>query len=179
MPREKTSPTTGTAVVPTEDLPWLPSLATDQPRTEGIGEANIAGPHDTLFELAHFAPTPESVPLARHRIAAFLAQSGCPREISADATLIVSELATNAIRHVTASSGFSLCVTLGPVGIRIECVDPAWNNKPHVERPSEDSQFGRGMQLIALLASAWGVRSNEDARQKTVWALLEVSDASR
>lgn len=87
------------------------------------------------------------------------------------ATLLVSEVVTNAVRH--AGTDLRLrTFRLGRDGVRIEVVDCA----PHVPlrrtRPDAAAEGGRGLHLVEHLARRWGVESTESA--KTVWFELSL-----
>jgi two-component sensor histidine kinase len=72
---------------------------------------------------------------------------------TASAGLIVSELASNALRH--AHSGFDLELSHTADSVRISVTDASGD--PPVPRDTKlDSKSGFGLQIIALLASEWG-----------------------
>ena len=86
-----------------------------------------------------------------------------------DVRVIVSELATNAVRH--ASSGFRL--TIDQVGsvLRIVCSD----HGPGSPEPGADRAIsgrgGFGLHLVDALAERWGVEGGPG--EKCVWAELD------
>jgi anti-sigma regulatory factor (Ser/Thr protein kinase) len=85
----------------------------------------------------------------------------------ADVALLVSELATNAIRH--AATGFQVTVDREAEDIRIGVTDtgdgmPVMGPQPADLNPAS----GRGLQLVERLSNSWGVESNAPHR-KTVW----------
>jgi len=83
-----------------------------------------------------------------------------------DVVLVVSELVSNAIRHV--HRGCDLRLVLTDAVIRIECVDDG-EGTPELLPRSTTRAFGRGLDLIDALTAAWGVEPM--ARQgKAVWA---------
>ena len=110
-----------------------------------------------------FAPTPESVPAAR-RFADGYANHLDPRDREA-VSLVVSELASNAVRH--AQSEF--VVAVGPVGegFRIEVRDSS-SQPPVLRHPKPTDVTGRGLTIVAALAQQWG--TDFHAGGKTVWA---------
>ena len=88
---------------------------------------------------------------------------------AADAQLIVSELASNAVLH--AGSPFSVSVRWeGPV-IRISVQDSS-PHPPMMRDASTGARSGRGLRLVDAVASNWGVEQEADG--KTVWAELAV-----
>ncbi|MEU4048692.1 ATP-binding protein [Streptomyces olivaceus] len=89
------------------------------------------------------------------------------------AALLVSELATNALRHAAGPIGVRL--VRGPDGaagvLLVEVSDPLPDlPRERVARP--DDEDGRGLQLVASTARRWGTRSGGTG--KTVWFELTV-----
>ena len=78
--------------------------------------------------------------------------------------LLVSELVTNAVVH--ARSEPSVAILLTPAAIRIEVTDSG-AGLPAVKDAADSDTSGRGMALVEMLASAWGVQPR--ATGKTVW----------
>jgi len=83
------------------------------------------------------------------------------------ATLIVSELATNAVLH--ARSRFDVAVTTDDGRIRIEVTDFG-SGAPEVGELRPTAPGGRGLRIVGALADEWGW-ADQDGR-KTVWCLL-------
>jgi anti-sigma regulatory factor (Ser/Thr protein kinase) len=79
--------------------------------------------------------------------------------------LMVSELATNSIRH--AHAAFELMVANIEGEIRIEVTDGA-DGEPRMRRAGPEDPTGRGLQIVNLLSDAWGVEHRADTG-KTVW----------
>lgn len=85
-----------------------------------------------------------------------------------DAVLITSELASNAVLH--ARTPMRLTLRSDGIGyLRIELYDEN-PRLPIVAPPLTGATSGRGLALLAALASAWGTQSDGDG--KTVWAEL-------
>lgn len=85
--------------------------------------------------------------------------------IDADvARLLVTELATNAVVH--ARTGFSVQVDESDAGVVVGVTD-ADPHTPHPAVPAPEDDGGRGLFLVAQLASRWGIRSSPPG--KTVW----------
>jgi serine/threonine-protein kinase RsbW len=88
--------------------------------------------------------------------------------------LLVSELATNSVRHT--NSGFELRISSDPSRIRISVTDRG-PGKPAVQKLDPTALSGRGLALVEMLSSSWGVRASRSAEGgKTVWLTLDVSD---
>jgi len=98
------------------------------------------------------------------------------RGVSADTMeaveLMVSELATNCIRHT--NSGFELTITRAGGEIRIEATDGA-GGTPEMRSPKPTDPSGRGLKIIDMLSTGWGVEQSAGAG-KTVW--FKVSDTA-
>ena len=110
-----------------------------------------------------FPHEPESVPSAR-RFA-----TGALRGVSADTLeaveLMVSELATNCIRHT--DSDFELTITRTGGDIRVEATDCA-GGTPEMRSPKPTDPSGRGLKIVDMLSAEWGV-DQRAATGKTVW----------
>ncbi|MEU9351595.1 ATP-binding protein [Streptomyces griseoloalbus] len=111
----------------------------------------------------------EEVARARHFVAALLSGHG-PVD---DAVLVVSELATNAVRHTLSGAvggWFLVVIDFGDDLVRIEVVDQGGEHVPHLRDASTHEEGGRGLQMIAACAKDWGVKTWPEGR--SVWADL-------
>ena len=96
--------------------------------------------------------------------------------------ILVSELVTNAITH--AKSEADVTVLLTPTAIRIEVTDTG-EGTPHPKELVQEGTSGRGLAIVDVMSSAWGVVPHE--RGKTVWfevprldeSELSAADAAR
>ncbi|MEY9812647.1 ATP-binding protein [Streptomyces albogriseolus] len=116
-----------------------------------------------------FPGLPEEVAHARHFIAALLQEQG-PID---DAVLVVSELATNAVRHTLSGSvggWFLVVLGLGDDLVRIEVVDQGGDCVPRLCDATGQEEGGRGLRMIAACAKDWGVKTWPEGR--SVWADL-------
>jgi anti-sigma regulatory factor (Ser/Thr protein kinase) len=107
---------------------------------------------------------PESVTAARRF--ARQALDGQHPEIVEAAELMVSELATNSIRH--AHTGFELTIHCKDE-IRVEVRDTA-GGQPVLRFPTPAQPSGRGLQIVEAMSEAWGVIPSDGG--KTVWFAL-------
>jgi anti-sigma regulatory factor (Ser/Thr protein kinase) len=110
-------------------------------------------------------PRLESVTQARRLVAELVAGWDRP-ELTDSATLLVTELASNAVLH--ARTEFRVVTTLNHC-IRLEVHDRS-RSRP-VVRHSEDrlAGTGRGLQLVERLSDAWGVELDHG---KVVWCRI-------
>lgn len=112
----------------------------------------------------------DSVPAARRFVESALEQWGEP-ERAWTLALLVSELATNATLH--ARTPFRLTLSRSADGVlRVEVRDGSLR-APRQRAYAESSTTGRGLRMVEMLASAWGVDVHPDG--KTVWAQLSAS----
>lgn len=120
---------------------------------------------------------PASVGLARRRVRDHLTDWGHGPDdpALADAVLLVSELATNVVRHgPLLEREFEVAVTaLADGSCLIEVSDEA-RLEPRLRLVGEWEESGRGLHLVETVAAAWGVWSRGH-HGKTVWALVMVN----
>ncbi|WP_327675402.1 ATP-binding protein [Kitasatospora sp. NBC_00458] len=102
------------------------------------------------------------------------AAGGERKAVAEDVLLIVSELVTNAARHV--GGPIELRLRRSPSGLRVEVSDES--PEPPVLRRNDDPAVpGRhGLRVVALLSWAWG--SVPGARGKTVWSEISAPPAA-
>ena len=114
----------------------------------------------------HFEPTPDSVAAVRHIVQIQLEH--LPPMCREAAVLVVSELATNVVRH--ARTPYAVRLDVGEtVSIGVTDTGPG---TPHLLQGAPVGSGGWGLQLVSTLAAAWGVE--QQAGAKTVWAQLPV-----
>jgi serine/threonine-protein kinase RsbW len=111
-----------------------------------------------------FPGSPEQVGNVRRAIRFYL--GSCPA--SDDVTLVVSELATNAILHSRSGQGgrFVVRAELQATWVWIEVEDAGgeWTSLGHDDRP-------HGLAIVGELAREWG-RSNR-SHGRTVWVRID------
>jgi hypothetical protein len=120
-------------------------------------------------ESLRLAPHPTSPRACRDFVSRTLLDWGLCQHIAA-AALVVNELAINAITH--AQSDIGVTVSSHRQTIRVAIRDqspdlPVWRS---------NGGAGRGLTIVAGLASAWGVLPTADGG-KVVWAVLNASPA--
>jgi DNA-binding CsgD family transcriptional regulator/anti-anti-sigma regulatory factor len=118
----------------------------------------------------HFASVPASTALARRVVARACTEWGL-EWLREPATLIVTELASNAVEH--AGTPFDVTVNYTTAYLRIAVRDGARNLPPR--RPGSAinpiaQARGLGLHIVGALATAWNTTATADG--KIVWALL-------
>jgi anti-sigma regulatory factor (Ser/Thr protein kinase) len=116
-----------------------------------------------------FAGTPEAVGQARRFVAGVLGED-CPR--LGEVLLLVSEIATNAVRHTASGAPggwFDLTVSVTSGLVRVTVTDRGSASEPRVRhggKPGEP-EGGRGLLLVEQLADKWG--SAGGRKRRVVW----------
>jgi anti-sigma regulatory factor (Ser/Thr protein kinase) len=112
-------------------------------------------------------PDPRSAGAAREVVAKACDRWGMS-SVSASATLVVSELVTNALPHAGSEVGLSVarCGRQLRVAVR-----DASSERPQPQPVEPSRPRGRGLLLVAAVADAWGVLPAGDGG-KVVWAVL-------
>lgn len=115
-----------------------------------------------------------SIALARHYTIETLA--GIAPDVADAIAVLVSELATNSVRH--ASSDFTVSIEREPHQIRVAVTDEG-AGVPFLQSPSRRDASGRGLQIVRELADDWGVTGRPDGPGKTVWFTLTIEPPHR
>jgi hypothetical protein len=135
----------------------------------GLGEAGLGKASPAAEQAWTFPAALESARAARHVMTAALEQSGSP-QLTDDAALVVTELATNAVVH--AHSGFRVTLALQQDVIRISVHDdqplPAVDGTDAIAVLPAKPLHGLG--AVAALATRWGAEPTGSG--KHVWAEL-------
>jgi anti-sigma regulatory factor (Ser/Thr protein kinase) len=99
-----------------------------------------------------------------------------PAKVREDATLLVSELITNAVRHAM-SSGIpevELRIRNEPGRVRVVVSDPGDGFEPSPRRPTASEGSGWGLYLVDRIADRWGVLSKD---RNEVWFEIDLDEA--
>jgi PAS domain S-box-containing protein len=123
------------------------------------------GAHGTVA--ASFPPDPAVAKSARDLARATLERWGLPEAVFVT-ELLVSELVTNAIRYTAMPCDLTL--RYGERALYVEVSD-ADTRVPTLLHPTDTDEDGRGLQLVAILSTAWGSRTTRTG--KTVWFQLD------
>jgi signal transduction histidine kinase/DNA-binding response OmpR family regulator/serine phosphatase RsbU (regulator of sigma subunit)/anti-sigma regulatory factor (Ser/Thr protein kinase) len=109
-------------------------------------------------------PDERSVHSARTFIAQTLTSWGVDQSLIDDVVLCAGELVTNAILH--GGAPIELRLRRGERDVFLQVHD-SLNAMPRRIRPKDDDEHGRGLQIVGLLATEWGIRPT--AAGKSVW----------
>jgi anti-sigma regulatory factor (Ser/Thr protein kinase) len=120
-----------------------------------------------------FPADPLSVPAARRFATDALGE--VPLDVRQSVELMVSELATNGIRH--GQTSFELVVEQRADEIRVAITDQG-GGTPTMRFPGPDEPTGRGLQIVEMLSERWGVERRRDSG-KTVWFTLSAGAVGR
>jgi signal transduction histidine kinase len=108
---------------------------------------------------------PESVPLARHLLNQLLGHWELDDFVDL-ASLLITELVANALRHVPGTCAVELSRRADVLRIVVVDTGPGM---PDLLNPGLSSFGGRGLHIVSALATAWGTERLEDGC-KAVWA---------
>ncbi|MGO9872520.1 MAG: ATP-binding protein [Acidimicrobiia bacterium] len=120
-----------------------------------------------------FANTPSAVARARHFVVRQLADA--PGDVVDEVAIMVSELATNCVRHTV--TDFTVSVEYSRGEILVEVTDSG-GGMPTVRRPESSEPSGRGLRIVQELADSFGVRELSGAPGKTVWFVVALDEES-
>ncbi len=119
------------------------------------------------------ARDPSAAGEARTIVSEFLGRAVASDGVNA-ATLVASELVTNALLHTSAST----------IDLRLErlshhlVIEVSDNDRTEVllaAMPSPEAITGRGLGIVSAIASEWGIRERPDGKDgKTVWAAIPI-----
>ncbi|MFF9570129.1 ATP-binding protein [Streptomyces sp. NPDC014685] len=154
-------------------------MKTSDTTTAQAPEVPLPSPHELAMQ---FTSTPRGTRLARRLVSHQLDQWGHPYDypVNETLTLIAAELTSNAVRHGhVPGRDFYLRLTAAPEALRIEVTDTRTEQVPpsSVHEAPGDAESGRGLLLVARLATHWGTDPRPSAPGKTVWAELSPAAA--
>lgn len=84
-----------------------------------------------------------------------------------DALLLVSELASNAVLHARSALVVTASWSQQRGVLRVTVRDGQHDGEPRVRHPAADATSGRGLEIVEMLASRWGIVRDHDG--KAVW----------
>ncbi|MFE1951520.1 SpoIIE family protein phosphatase [Streptomyces sp. NPDC059524] len=119
---------------------------------------------------------PERISAARQQLRELLHDWADEDQVDS-AVLMVSEMVTNVLVHTDGDALLVAAVSGGTAGgprrLRVEVADSS-DDLPHKRRPGELASSGRGLVLMELLASRWGVDPRGEG--KCIWFELYEPD---
>lgn len=123
--------------------------------------------HRATFELA-----PEAASQARAVVNAELRRAVSTKVLE-DATLLVSELVTNAVRHAPRAGmpQIELRVKVDPERVRVVVSDPGAGFVAEPRLPTASESSGWGLYLVDRIADRWGVITKN---RSEVWFEIDV-----
>jgi anti-sigma regulatory factor (Ser/Thr protein kinase) len=119
--------------------------------------------------------SPRAASAARRAVGATL-RSWRLEVLCADAELVVSELVTNAVIHAPGPTSRQLRIVRRDAGVRLVVSDGS-PSPPSIRTLNDGRSGGRGLRIVATLASAWGYDRHADGKQ--VWADLDLPTATQ
>jgi anti-sigma regulatory factor (Ser/Thr protein kinase) len=117
--------------------------------------------------MAVFDRRVESAADARSWLTSFLLERDVEEPTVMDASLVVSELVTNALRHGAGPT--VLRAALSPAEVQLSVTDSG-DGEPRLLPPDPERIGGLGLVVVSQVAGAWGVAAFPGG--KTVWAVL-------
>ena len=115
-----------------------------------------------------FASVAASAPMVRSWTRDHLQRLGVGSDVTDRVELLVSEVATNAVRHTTSPRFIVQLDVDSEVQASVRDDDPG---HPQVRHPRPWDNGGRGMHRVEALADAWGTRAERQG--KWVWFRVE------
>jgi anti-sigma regulatory factor (Ser/Thr protein kinase) len=113
------------------------------------------------------ADSGSAVRQARELTADVLARRGCTPGCVENAVLVVSEMVTNAVRHGRGRARLRLHLAAGYLRVEVRDASPLL---PRLLPLNLTAERGRGLRIVARLASRWGSTRLKDG--KVVWVDL-------
>ena len=110
---------------------------------------------------------------ARRRLGAYLKRYRVTDTASDDAQLVLSELLSNAIRYAPPLPAGEVRAAwwIDKAGIHVEVTDGRGETEPQrISDTHPESIGGRGLAIVDVLTSGWGVRTAD--HQRTVHAVI-------
>ena len=121
--------------------------------------------------------TASSVGVARRRLVSDLLAAGVYDSAICDVALVISELLSNALRHAGPLPGAQLRVAwrIEAGNVQVAVSDGGGETQPELGHPTLGATGGRGLRIVAKLATSWGAVDGADGM--TVWADIPVGSA--
>ncbi|MFC5142082.1 ATP-binding protein [Actinomycetospora rhizophila] len=114
----------------------------------------------------HFGVDPRAPGDARQHVRRVCHSWAVDEDAREAAEIVVTELVTNAVEHAASASVVEVERTAHALRLTVRDFDSA--PLPEVRLPEPTSPRGRGLAMVAAVATTWGVEAHRDG--KTVWA---------
>lgn len=118
-----------------------------------------------------FTNSPDAPAHARRFVAVLL--TDIPGEIADEIVVMVSELATNCVRHTV--TDFTVRVEQNPHEVRIDVTDTG-GGAPEVRSPELSEPSGRGLRIVQELSDSFGISRLQGSPGKTVWFVVRLAE---
>ncbi len=112
---------------------------------------------------------PSAVPNARHFVESTVAAWDVGADAAQTATLLATELVTNAVRHGRGQVHLRLRRACHAIYVEVDDDGTGLPDRRHAE---DDDEGGRGLQLVETLSQAWGSRPLDHG--KSVWCSIKL-----
>ena len=136
--------------------------------------ASMNNPPARQLTRLRLAPVPGSAAVARRYVAATCELWRC-EDVAENAVAIVSELVANVVRHAATDAVLRLELRRQLLTVAVSDADPAM---PVRQPPESALNSGRGLNIVAGLATAWGANQTYTGG-KIVWATIRVTSPSQ
>jgi len=128
------------------------------------------GPEIDVVASVRLSATTDSPRRARRFISEFCRAADMPAELCETAALLVSELVTNAILHGRTAAEVEVHPPADVLRVAVHDDNPSL---PEIgERPALDLESGRGLTIVSVLSSRWGIELRKGG--KAIWFELDV-----
>ncbi|MER5969161.1 ATP-binding protein [Streptomyces sp. NPDC002055] len=123
--------------------------------------------HASKTSTVHVLSDIAAVPAARRRVVSIVRSWRLPltQDIVETVELLAGEVIANSVVHVR--EGCQVTVNWDGARLRVEVDDPGRSHIPLPVSSDLEAESGRGLQLVAMLAQAWGWRSTLNGN--SVW----------
>ena len=117
-----------------------------------------------MHETHHLAHGAASVGVARRRLREALEREGVGESVVYDATLVLSELVSNAVQHgrPDRDGRLEVCWTLEHDRLVLEVTDHGSTSMPAARPQDLDADRGRGLVIVEEVCDSWRVDRRDD-----------------
>jgi anti-sigma regulatory factor (Ser/Thr protein kinase) len=153
--------------VTTSPGPWDPRPS--EPPRPAAGDGSAGTPLTVSVQLP---ATLQSSALARRFVRAVLHAWRFSDDGAYTAQLVVTELASNAVRHAAGRDSLELTLVLDGDTVTVGLCDGS-AIPPVVAALTDDAESGRGMSIVNRVAEEWGHVARPEGKQ--IWARLRLA----